>query len=102
MQPMSADDVAAALADFAVGAPLNRIVEIAGPEAMGINEAVRRFMVATGDVRRVITDVNALYYGTRVSERTLTPDNADRLGPTSLDDWLGNVASVGAMAVSRH
>src|SRR4029077_4903552 len=42
MQPMSADDIAAALADYAVGPVLNRIVEIAGPETMGIDEAVRR------------------------------------------------------------
>src|SRR3954471_7843154 len=47
MQPMSADDVAAALADFTLGSPSNRIVEIAGPEAMGIDEAVRRYLSAT-------------------------------------------------------
>jgi uncharacterized protein YbjT (DUF2867 family) len=99
MQPMSADDVAAALADYALGAPLNRIVEIAGPEAMGIDEAVRRFLVATGDARRVVTDVKAPYYGTKVSERTLTPDNVARLGPTRLEDWLGHRANAGTAAV---
>ena len=99
MQPMSADDVAAALADYALGPPLNRIVEIAGPEAMGIDEAVRRYLIATGDARRVITDANAPYYGIKVSERTLTPDNAARLGPTRLDDWLGHLANAGAVTV---
>ena len=99
MQPMSADDVAAAMADYAVGPPLNQIVEIAGPEAMGIDEAVRRFLVATGDTRRVITDVKAPYYGMKVSERTLTPDNAARLGPTRLEDWLGHLANAGVAAV---
>jgi uncharacterized protein YbjT (DUF2867 family) len=88
MQPMSADDVAAALADYSVGQPLNRIVEIAGPDAMGVDEAVRQFLTATGDARRVITDPKAPYYGVQVSERSLTPDDAARLGPTHLADWL--------------
>src|SRR3954453_4856264 len=61
MQPMSADDVAAAMADYALSPPANRIVEIAGPEALGIDEAVRRFLVATGNARRVITDAGAPY-----------------------------------------
>lgn len=103
MQPMSADDVAAALADYALGAPLNRIVEIAGPEALGIDEAVRRFLVATGDARQVITDIKAPYYGTKVSERSLTPDHADRLAPTRLDDWLGQRGNTGQpLTESRH
>jgi uncharacterized protein YbjT (DUF2867 family) len=88
MQPMSADDVAAAMADYTLGPPLNRIVEIAGPEALGIDEAVRRYLTATGDARRVITDAGAPYYGVKVSERSLLPDNAARLGTTPLDDWL--------------
>ena len=98
MQPMSSDDVAAALADYTVGQPLNGIVEIAGPEEMGIDEAVRRFLAATGDGRRVITDPKAPYYGIQVSERSLTPDHAARLGPTRLADWLTH-SSAGAVAV---
>lgn len=96
MQAMSADDVAAALADFALAPPANRIVEIAGPDAIGIDEAVRRFLTATGDARRVITDANAPYYGIKVSERSLTPDDPARLAPTHLDDWLGQLAHTGA------
>jgi len=99
MQPMLADDVAAALADYTVAPPSNRIVEIAGPEALGIDEAVRRFLTATGDARRVVTDANAPYYGIKVSERALTPDSATRLAPTRYDDWLGQLAHVGAVAV---
>ena len=99
MQPISADDVAAALMDYTLGPPLNRIVEIAGPDALGIDEAVRRFLIATGDARRVITDPQARYCGVKVSERSLTPDNADRLGPTRLDDWLGHLANTEAVTV---
>jgi uncharacterized protein YbjT (DUF2867 family) len=99
MQPMSADDVAAALADYTLGPPLNRIVEIAGPEALGIDEAVRRYLTATSDARRVITDANAPYYGVKVSERSLLPDNGARLGTTPLHDWLGHLTHAGAVTV---
>ena len=97
MQPISADDVAAALMDYALGPPLNRIVEIAGPEALGIDAAVRSLLNATGDARRVITDPQAGYYGVKVSERSLMPDKAERLAPTRLDDWLGRLANAGAV-----
>lgn len=99
MQAMAADDVAAALADFALAPPANRIVEIAGPDAIGIDEAVRRFLTTTGDARRVITDANAPYYGIKVSERSLTPDKPARLAPTHLEDWLGQLAHAGAASV---
>ena len=49
----------------------------------------------TGDARQVITDENAPYYGVKVSQRSLTPDNADRLSPTHLGDWLGHTAHAG-------
>ena len=62
MQPLAADDVAAALADVAVGAPLNATVELAGPETMSIAEFVGRFMAASGDKRTVIADPQARYY----------------------------------------
>src|SRR5262245_40246093 len=78
MQPMSADDVAAGLAEFTLGTPLSRIVEIAGPEALGIDDAVRRYLIATNDTRQVTTDNNAPYYGIKVGERTLVPDNSAR------------------------
>jgi uncharacterized protein YbjT (DUF2867 family) len=99
MQPMAADDVAAALADYTLGPPLNRIVEIAGPQALGIDQAARRFLTSTGDPRPVITDAKAPYYGIQVSERSLTPDHPDRLAPTRLDDWLGQSAHAVAVTV---
>ncbi len=94
---MSADDVAAALADYAIGPPVNGIVEIAGPEVLGIDEAVRRYLAATGDARRLVTDARAPYYGIQVSEGALLPDNAARLGTTPLDDWLGHLTHTGAV-----
>src|SRR5262249_54177892 len=80
MQPMAADDVAAALADVAVGAPLNATVELAGPEKMPIAEFVGRYMAATGDKRRVIEDPQALYYGAKMGSLGIAPGPNPRLG----------------------
>ena len=73
MQPLAADDVAAALADVAVGAPLNATIELAGPEKMSIAEFVGRFMAASGDKRTVIADPQALYTGAVMDDRGIAP-----------------------------
>ena len=52
IQPEAADDVAAALADVAVSAPVNGIVELAGPEQFRLDELARRVLRANGDNRR--------------------------------------------------
>src|SRR5216684_73941 len=44
LQPIVSDDVAAALVDVAVQAPLNGTVELAGPEPIRLDELVRRFL----------------------------------------------------------
>src|SRR5258705_3136703 len=48
MQPIAADDVAAALADVAVGKPMNGTLEVAGPEQIRQDELVRQFFSASG------------------------------------------------------
>jgi uncharacterized protein YbjT (DUF2867 family) len=88
MQPVAADDVAAALADVAAGAPLNATVELAGPEAASIAEFVGRFMAASGDKRKVIADPQALYSGAKMGSRGIAPGANPRLGPTRFEEWL--------------
>jgi uncharacterized protein YbjT (DUF2867 family) len=90
MQPIAADDVAAALADVAIAEPLNDTVDLAGPEPIRMDELVRHFLSANGDPRKVITDVRALYYGTEVNDQSLTPGENPRLGPTRFEDWLSH------------
>src|ERR1051326_2817968 len=87
MQPIASDDVAAALADIAVAEPVNGMVELAGPEPIRMDELVRRFLRANGDGRQVLTDPQARYYGISVDDRSLTPGDHPRLGPTRFDDW---------------
>jgi uncharacterized protein YbjT (DUF2867 family) len=90
MQPIAADDVAAALADVSVGRPLNGTIELAGPEAIRMDELARRFLSAKRDPRRVSTDVHARYYGAEVDDRSLTPGSDPRIGPTRFEDWLSH------------
>lgn len=89
MQPLAADDVAAALADIAPGAPVNGIVELAGPESRSIAEFVGRFLIASGDTRTVIADPQARYFGAVLDDRGLNPGANSRLGPTHFEDWIG-------------
>ena len=87
-QPIAADDVAAFVADVAVAAPRNGIVEIAGPERAPFNEFVARYLKAVGDPREVVRDPEARYFGGRVEERSLVPLGEVRLGRIGLDEWL--------------
>jgi len=87
-QPIAADDVAAAVADVALAAPRNGIVEIAGPERAPFNEIVARYLKAVGDPRAVVSDPEARYFGGRVEERSLVPLGQARLGRIGLDEWL--------------
>jgi uncharacterized protein YbjT (DUF2867 family) len=92
MKPIAADDVAAILADIAVEKPLNGTIEIAGPEPIRMDELARRYLTATRDARTVVTDPNARYYGVEVNDRSLTPGDNPRIGPTRFDEWLSRSA----------
>ena len=87
-QPIAADDVAAIVADVALAAPRNGIVEIAGPERAPFNEIVARYLKAVGDQREVVSDPDARYFGSRVEERSLVPLGEARLGRIAFDEWL--------------
>jgi uncharacterized protein YbjT (DUF2867 family) len=90
MQPIASDDVAAVLAAVAVEEPLNRTIELAGPERIRMDELVRRFLNAHRDKRQVITDVHARYFGINVNDQSLTPGQNPRIGPTRFEDWLSS------------
>ena len=95
MQPIAADDVAAAVTDVTLAEPVNGTVTIAGPEPIRMDEFVRRFLNATGDARKVVTDAHARYFGAELNDQSLVPSSEDnpRLGSTRYDDWLKRSAS---------
>ena len=87
-QPIAADDVAAIVAEVALAAPRNGIVEIAGPERAPFNEIVARYLRAVGDPRQVVSDPNAGYWGGQVEEHSLVPLGEARLGRIGMEEWL--------------
>src|SRR4249919_1587684 len=88
MQPIVSDDVAAAVAEVALGEPVNGMIEIAGPDQIRQDELVRRYLSATGDARKVVTDAKTGYFGIAVNDQSLVPGDNPRLGPTHYEDWL--------------
>ena len=88
MQPIAAADVSAAVTDVALAPPVNGMVELGGPEAIPMDQLVRRYLSGTKDSREVTTDPQARYFGGALSERSLVPDKGSRIGATSLEQWL--------------
>jgi uncharacterized protein YbjT (DUF2867 family) len=88
IQPIAAAEVAAAVADVAVGAPLNAITEVAGPDQIRFDLLIQRGLGARKDPRKVVADPHARYFGTELSERSLVAGAAARLGKVHFEDWL--------------
>jgi len=87
-QPIAAEDVAPMVADVALAAPRNGIVEIAGPERAPFDEIIARYLKAVADPRQVVRDPEARYFGGKVEELSLVPLGEARLGGIGLDEWL--------------
>ena len=90
IQPMAAEDVATEVTKVAIGAPVNRVVEIGGPEQFRLDEIVRRYLAAREDPRSVVADPRARYYGAILGERTLVPESNASIGETKFEDWLSH------------
>lgn len=93
IQPISSDDVATAVTRVAVAAPLNGTVEIGGPQAFPLDELIRIYLRSRNDARRVITDPQATYFGSALSERTLVPGAGVQLGTMRYENWLSRAAT---------
>jgi len=88
-QPMASEDVAKAVGRTAGGAPVNGIVEVAGPEKLRMDELVRQALQARNDPRQVVTDPTAPYFGAyAVDDSTLVPADGALLGEVRFGDWL--------------
>jgi len=88
MQPIVSDEVVAALAEIALGPPLNAAVEIGGPEALPISELAREALSARGDAHQIVADAHARYFGAELDDRSLIPGPAARHGSLTFGDWL--------------
>ena len=88
IQPIWSDDVASALVDVALEAPINGMIEVAGPEKIHLDELVRSFLSTNKDTRQVITDVHARFYGSVLENDSLIPGDSARIAPTRFEEWL--------------
>jgi uncharacterized protein YbjT (DUF2867 family) len=88
IQPVAADDVAKVVGRTAVGAPVNGIVEIAGPEQFRMDDLIRQGLGARQDPREVVIDPQARYFGAALGERVLLPDAGARIGEINFQQWL--------------
>src|SRR6478672_8970952 len=97
MQPIAAEEVSAAVADAALGQPVNGLIEVGGPDQIRQDEFVRQYLNATGDTRTVVTDGKPLYFGIEVNDQSLVPATNARRGSMHFTDWLGKTARVVAL-----
>lgn len=88
VQPIAASDAAGDVARTAVGAPLNGVREVAGPETFGLDDFVRTGLAAHHDPRTVVTDREARYFGTELNSDSLVAGPDAWLAPTRFEDWL--------------
>ncbi|MEU1343599.1 SDR family oxidoreductase [Streptomyces sp. NPDC005827] len=88
IQPVVSDDVAAAVARAAVGAPVDGVVEVAGPEAFSLEEFIRMGLSAQGDPRKIVTDPAATYWGAELQDDTLLPGPDAHIAEVRFADWL--------------
>jgi uncharacterized protein YbjT (DUF2867 family) len=88
MQPVVSDDVVQTLADIAVGEPRNATVEVAGPDAIPLNELARQVLAARRDSRQIVADTHARYYGAELNDQSLIPGPEAHIGSTRFSDWV--------------
>src|SRR5262245_24120826 len=88
LQPVASDDVAALVAKVATMAPANGMIELAGPDRIGLDDLVRRYLAVKHDPRKVVTDIHARYFGAELNDKSLTPGDKPQIGSTSFETWL--------------
>lgn len=88
IQPMASEDVATAMAEAVLAAPINDMTEIAGPEKLRLDELVGKFLKATNDPRIVVTDSKATYFDVELTDGSLVAGDSAYLGQWHYDDWI--------------
>ncbi|MBD2033517.1 SDR family oxidoreductase [Leptolyngbya sp. FACHB-321] len=99
IQPIWSDDVVAALVDITLAAPVNDIIDLAGPDRFRFEEIIRQFLSATHDSRQVVVDSHARYFGAVLNDE-LVPQGNSLIGSTRFEDWLNrSIAQRPAMRI---
>jgi uncharacterized protein YbjT (DUF2867 family) len=88
IQPVAVDDVVRVVARIATGSPLNKTLQLGGPEHCYLDSALQRALGARNDPREVIADPHARYFGTELGERSLVAADDAELGTIRFDQWI--------------
>lgn len=92
MQPIAADDTAAAVVRTALDEPSNDTVEYGGPQRGQLAEFVELWAIHAAPARQVEIDPLARYFGSRLHERDLLPGPDATLSSLRYEDWLADHA----------
>jgi len=92
IQPIAAADVAQAVADASVGAPLRGTRDVAGPEVFGFDELGALSLAAHGDHRQVVTDDSAGIFAAAEGDALIAKDGAV-IATTTYREWLARRAA---------
>lgn len=87
-QPIASDEVVDALVDLVLEDPINGVVEVGGPEKIGMNKFAETYLEIKKDGREVIADPQALYFGTVINDQSLVPGDHARVGAIRYEDWI--------------
>jgi uncharacterized protein YbjT (DUF2867 family) len=93
MQPVASSDVVAALAAVVLADPINRIVDLAGPDKFRLADIVGKAIAAKGDAREIIADEQAPYYGVLLNDQSLMPGPDCQIGRVGFAEWLSQPTS---------
>lgn len=88
VQPIAGEDLAQALADVVIDEGDDRTFEVAGPERYRLVDLATDVATAYEDVRRVVSNPHAPYFGAELQERSLLPGPYARIANLTFDDWL--------------
>lgn len=80
IQPIAGDEVAAFLAEVAVEAPRNHVVNIGGPEKLSFADLARAVVARRHGEQSVAVDANARYFGARLRQDSLVTEPGAMLG----------------------
>ena len=93
IQPIAGEEVSSAVARIAIGAPVNGIVEVAGPERFQMDDFIRQVLTARNDSREIVIDSEARYFGALLEDKTLVASDDAQVGQIRIKDWLANPAN---------
>jgi uncharacterized protein YbjT (DUF2867 family) len=92
VQPVDVGDVAAVLAELAVGSPQGQAPDLAGPDTLDLVDMAIRTFAARGDSTTVRASWRDSPFGVFMAGEVLLPGPGARIGRTSFSDWLARDA----------